>query len=89
MPKRSSKTEGSEDVNNIAPHALGDTFGGIVPEQPPIKNQAAVELGRLGGLRGGRARALKLEPEKRREIARLAAVARWSKVHISKEKKHE
>jgi hypothetical protein len=43
------------------------------------KNPHAVALGRLGGLRGGKARAERLNPEKRREIARSAARSRWSK----------
>ncbi len=43
-----------------------------------VKNPAAVELGRLGGRKGGRARAEKLTPEQRSAIARRAAVARWS-----------
>lgn len=43
------------------------------------KNKAAQELGRLGGLKGGKARAKKLTPEQRREIARKAAKARWDK----------
>jgi hypothetical protein len=41
------------------------------------KNPAAVALGKLGGKRGGRARANKLSAEERREIARRAAAARW------------
>lgn len=43
------------------------------------KNPAAVALGRLGGLRGGKARADKLTPEKRAEIAKKAAEKRWGK----------
>ena len=43
------------------------------------KNPAAVALGRLGGLKGGKARAEKLTPEQRKEIARNAAQKRWSK----------
>lgn len=43
------------------------------------KNQAAAELGRLGGLKGGKARAAKLTAEQRSEIARNAAAARWGK----------
>jgi hypothetical protein len=43
------------------------------------KNPAAVELGRLGGRKGGKARAEKLSPERRREIAKKAAAARWAK----------
>ncbi len=43
------------------------------------RNPNAVALGRLGGLKGGKARADKLTPEERKEIARKAAQARWSK----------
>lgn len=43
------------------------------------KNPAAVELGRLGGRKGGNARAAKLTPERRSEIARKAAQTRWLK----------
>ena len=43
------------------------------------KNAAAVALGRLGGLKGGKARARKLTAEQRRESARKAAQARWAK----------
>jgi hypothetical protein len=45
----------------------------------PEKNPAAVALGRLGGLKGGKARAAKMSPEKRSEIAKKAASARWDK----------
>lgn len=51
-------------------------------EQPPlkpVKNPAAVALGRLGGLKGGKARAQKLSIEQRKNIARTAASARWRK----------
>jgi hypothetical protein len=41
------------------------------------KNPNAVALGRLGGLKGGKARKEKLSPEQRKEIARKAAQARW------------
>lgn len=43
------------------------------------KNPAAVALGRLGGLKGGKARFEKLTPEQRKEIAKRAAQARWNK----------
>lgn len=43
------------------------------------KNPHAVALGRLGGLKGGKARAEKLTPYERTEIAKKAAEARWSK----------
>jgi hypothetical protein len=45
------------------------------------ENPHAVALGRLGGLKGGKARSKKLTPEQRKEIARKAAVARWEKSH--------
>lgn len=47
-----------------------------VPERE--KDPAAVSLGRRGGLKGGKARAAKLSPERRSEIARNAAKARWA-----------
>jgi len=72
MPKRSSK---QKDPSEIARHVL-DT---IVPdaESPKEKNPAAVALGRLGGLKGGKARAAKLTAEQRKEIAKKAAEKRW------------
>jgi hypothetical protein len=50
------------------------------------KNPAAVALGRLGGLKGGKARARNLTPEQRAESARKAALARWCRAE-KKEKK--
>ena len=44
------------------------------------KNPAAVALGRLGGLKGGPARAAKLSPEQRSEIARKAGKNRWASI---------
>jgi hypothetical protein len=46
---------------------------------PPVKNSAAVELGKLGGKKGGAARAAKLTPEQRSAIAKKAITERWSK----------
>lgn len=43
------------------------------------KHKAAQILGRLGGLKGGKARAEKLTPERRKEIAKKAIEARWAK----------
>ena len=48
------------------------------PSRLKRKNPAAVALGRLGGLKGGRARADKLTIAQRRESARKAAKARWA-----------
>ena len=44
----------------------------------PAKNPAAVALGRLGGLKGGDARAASMTPERRKEIAQRAAKQRWA-----------
>jgi hypothetical protein len=43
------------------------------------KNPAAVALGRLGGLKGGKARAKALSPKRRKAIAKKAGSARWAK----------
>lgn len=74
MPKRSSKTE---DMNVIAFNVVNAATG----EEPSAegKNPAAVALGRLGGLKGGKARAASLSKKKRRDIASKAAKARWGK----------
>ena len=51
------------------------------------KNAAAVELGRLGGLKGGKARAKALTAEERSESARKAVLARWAKTPRKSTKK--
>jgi len=50
-----------------------------MPPQEPAKNPHAVALGRMGGLKGGAARAAALGPKKRSAIAAKAAKARWGK----------
>ena len=75
MPTRSSKLDLNQLAKRIVDEATGDA-----PQVPlSTKNAAAVELGRLGGKKGGAARAQKLTPEQRSEIARLAATTRWKK----------
>jgi hypothetical protein len=80
MPQRSSK-QASKDINEIAARILAEatdaTTERVIPENKE-KNPAAVALGRLGGKAGGKARAAKLTPERRQEIARRAANSRWS-----------
>jgi hypothetical protein len=75
MPKRSSKPR---DLNALAAAIVAQSTSDE-PEADPYegKNPAAVELGRLGGLKGGRARAEKLSPRQRAEQARKAAQVRW------------
>lgn len=72
-PSRNPK----RDVNHIAAELEGATR-----ESPKKgkKNPAAVALGRLGGLKGGNARARTLSKSRRAEIAKRAAFARWSKL---------
>jgi hypothetical protein len=50
-----------------------------LPARAKVKNPAAVALGKLGGSKGGKIRAQRLTPEKRKEIAQRAAEARWAK----------
>ena len=76
MPKRSSKrSKRPSDPNQLAASIVAQVTGEAKAQ--PDKNPAAVALGRLGGLKGGKARAKKLSAKKRREIAKLAASARW------------
>lgn len=79
MPKRSSNKRG-KDINVLASQIVEEATGEAVSKpEDSTKNPAAVALGRLGGLKGGKARAEKLTPEQRKEIAKKAAQARWSK----------
>lgn len=59
---------------------IGDIATGQVEDRiEDRRNQAAVDLGRLGAEKGGKARAKKLSPERRAEIAREAAKKRWKR----------
>lgn len=87
MPERSSKKK--RDINQLAADIVDEATREDAPTQPepeatpnqPEKNPHAQALGRLGGLKGGKARAAKLTPEERREIARKAAAKRWESVN--------
>jgi hypothetical protein len=70
-------TTKSSDPSVIAFEILGLVTGEHKPAKPKAKNPAAVALGRLGGLKGGKARAAKLTPEQRSAIARKAGKNRW------------
>jgi hypothetical protein len=65
-----------KDINQLAKSIVDEAVEG---KQEPLdnKNPHAVELGRLGGLVGGKARAKILSAKKRSEIAKKAAKARW------------
>lgn len=80
MPNRSSKPKRPRDTNQLAKSIVDLTTGDAEEVNPDEgKDPAAVALGRKGGLKGGKARAVKLTPEQRSEIARTAALARWKK----------
>jgi hypothetical protein len=82
MPDRSRKPR-PRDPNQLA-KLIVDIATGQVEDKPDprpgdsAKDPAAVALGRRGGLKGGKARAAAMTPERRAEIARKAAAKRWS-----------
>jgi len=85
MHKRSSKRDVAQNALRVVEEAIGAPLA-IEPNKPiqfPVrprkKNPAAVALGKLGGRKGGRARAAKLSQEERKAIAQHAAKARWAK----------
>ena len=66
-----------KDVNQLAKYIVGIATGEI-PNPPTHKKPKAANQ-QKGGLKGGKARADKLTPEQRKEIARKAAKTRWGK----------
>jgi hypothetical protein len=86
MRDRSNKAR-PRDPNELAYRIMMESTGQLPKTEPgraekpvdPTKNPHAVALGRLGGLVGGMARAAKLGPKKRSQIAAKAARARWDK----------
>ena len=81
MLKRSSKKH--IDINQLASSIVDEATAEIIRNSPE-KNPAAVMLGRIGGLKGGRARAQSLSARKRAEIAKQAALARWGRKNDGK-----
>lgn len=68
------------DTNQLAKFIVDLATGEVEePKEESTKNPAAVALGKLGGLKGGKARAAKLTPEQRSEIAKKGAAKRWEK----------
>lgn len=76
MQKRSSKRD-EPDPNILAKSIVDQVTGQAPAEELSPAQQAARMLGRLGGLKGGKARAESLSKRKRSEIAKKAANARW------------
>jgi hypothetical protein len=81
VPKRTEKARDFFAIaRRVVEQAIGEQMDGSPLEDPDAgKNPAAVALGKLGGAKGGRARAAKLSPAKRKQIARKAARKRWGK----------
>jgi len=87
MPARSRKRKIARDLNENAARIVSISTGQPVPqnvgsglsksEEKRLRSQAASILGKLGGSKGGKARAARLSAGRRAEIARRAAVARW------------
>jgi hypothetical protein len=76
MPERSRKRP--RDPNQLGKLIVDIATGDVEDTAPDDgKNPAAVELGRKGGLKGGKARAAKMTPKERSASARRAAAARW------------
>ena len=83
LASSASAVRGASGVNFLALALTHAHCGAMrkpttVPDSSPEKNQAAAELGRRGGLKGGAARAANMTPEQRAEASRLAARARWA-----------
>lgn len=81
MPKRSSKKQ-PRDPNQLAASIVEEATTEDEPHEESSddsKDPNAVALGRKGGKKGGPARANKLTPERRKEIAKQAAQARWNR----------
>jgi hypothetical protein len=78
MHTRSSKRP--RDANQLAKLIVDLATGEARIPPRAQKNAAAVALGRLGGRKGGKARAERLTPEERTQIARKAAAIRWQRI---------
>jgi hypothetical protein len=74
-----AKPKRPRDVNQLAKMIVDMATGNAPPDPEPTKNPAAVALGKLGGAKGGPARAKALSPARKKAIAKKAAAKRWSK----------
>ena len=78
MANRTS-TRKPRDLNQLAASIVSEATGEeLEPTEHSGKNPAAVALGKLGGQKGGRARAERMTPEQRSAAARRAAEIRWA-----------
>jgi hypothetical protein len=65
-------------LNQLGKMIVDISTGNAPPEEPDTRNPAAVALGKLGGAKGGKARAAALSAKRRSEIAKKAAAKRWA-----------
>jgi hypothetical protein len=79
MARRNKRDLEPSDLKKVATTVAEETSETAPISEERTKNPHAVALGRLGGQKGGKARAEKLTPEQRSEIARKAVQARWAK----------
>ena len=80
VPKETGKPRDFFAIaRSVVEQAIGEQMDGTPLEDPDAgKNPAAVALSKLGASKGGKARAAKLSPAKRKQIAKKAAMTRWS-----------
>jgi len=82
MQRRSSNPKDHDFVaiaRAVVERSIGEKLTGKPLDKESDKNPHAVALGRLGGQKGGKARAKKLSARKRKQIAKKAARARWER----------
>jgi len=81
MPKRSRKPKERLDLSQLAKRIVDEATGQTerTPSPSEGKDPLAVELGRRGGLKGGKARARKMTKKQRSASAKKAALARWKR----------
>ena len=83
MTDKAPRKKRPRDPNQLAKLIVDIATGEVEDREPTPEDQgkdpAAVSLGRRGGLKGGKARAEKMTPKQRSEIAQKAAQARWGK----------
>ena len=81
MPSRASKDRDFfTNARRVVEQAIGEQMDGKPLADPDAgKNPAALALSKLGASKGGMARAAKLSPAKRKQIAKTAARKRWGK----------
>ena len=79
VPKRTEKARDFFAIaRRVVEQAIGEQMDGSPLEDPDAgKNPAALAMSKLGAAKGGKARAAKLTPARRKAIAKKAAKARW------------